>query len=103
MIRTCAVAMICLTAGPGSADAVVDDIFLQVLASEEDMADAFAVVLLTAEMPESVAAILTNRVAAHWVEDDAPGPFSDDSPDRTRAGRMVCLYHGLEPAARARA
>ncbi|CTQ49600.1 DUF4344 domain-containing metallopeptidase [Jannaschia donghaensis] len=120
MIRPRALSLVgsVLLAWPAVADEIVDDIFVHVvaheighavlrefdlplLASEEDMADAFAVVLLADRLPEDATRILTHRVAAHWVENDTPGPFSEYQSDRRRAGQMVCLHHGMVPDARA--
>lgn len=107
-----------LSALPARADAVLDRVFLHVVAheighaairefdlpvtaSEEAMADAFAVVLLHTGFPDDAGAIVADRAAAHLAEDDRPGIFDEHPPDARRAGAMLCLALALDPEGRA--
>jgi hypothetical protein len=105
-------------ASPAAADAVVDDLFLHVLAHEmghavirefdlpvlgpeEALADAFAIVLLHQEMPQDAARITATRARAWLAEDGREGMFSEYPDDAKRAGAAVCLAYGLDPEGRA--
>jgi len=77
--------------------AFIREFDLPITASEEAMADAFAVVALHAVQPERVADIVADRVAAHLEDDDDVDAFSEYPPAAQRAGSALCLTLALDP------
>ena len=116
--RLLAIAGLVFAVGPARADDVRDDLFLAVAAheighavirefdlpitaSEEIMADAFAVVLLHEAMPDDVARIVSRRAAAHLGDGGEAGRFDEYPADARRAGADLCLAYALDPDGRA--
>lgn len=110
-IATCAAV---LAPGAGHADEALDNVFLHVVAhemghamirefdlpitaSEEAMADAFAVVALHHALPERWAGIVTDRAASRFAADGRTDLFGEYPPDARRAGAIVCLALALDP------
>ena len=105
-----------LAPGVAAANGMVDDLFLAVaaheighaairefdlpvLASEEAMADAFAVVALHDAMPEEAGRIVAARAAAHLGDGQVSEPFSEYPDDARRAEADLCLLLALDPEA----
>lgn len=77
--------------------AAIREFDLPVTASEEAMADAFAVVALDRALPADAARIIAHRAAAHLGDGDTEGMFSEYPDDARRAGADLCLALALDP------
>ncbi len=108
------VCVACLLSAATYADDALDNVFLHIVAhemghamirefdlpvtaSEEAMADAFAVVALHYEFPTRAADIVADRAAAHLADVDAVGMFGECPSEARRAGAVVCLAFALDP------
>ena len=78
--------------------ALIREFDLPVLANEEVMADAFATSYVVQNMPDRAVDIIAARAAALETDMDEETVFAEHPDDVWRAGQMICLAYGLDPA-----
>jgi len=78
--------------------AVIREFDLPILGPEEDIAEDFATVFIYLTLPDRAESIIEARAAQHIADGEVPGPFSEHRADLQRAGRMICMLYGFDPA-----
>lgn len=77
--------------------AVLREFDLPILGPEEAIVDDFATVYVHLLFPERAGEIVTARSEQNLADGEEASPFSEYVDDDQRAGRAVCLLHGLDP------